>query len=363
MRPERLLQPRRGLGLQRVELAAARRPRVGDRLVEGLVERGERLLGVGDDADRRPRDAGDLDGIEIDADDFDVAIEAPARLRLVEARADRQHDVGPRPQIVPGEQVLREIMPVADNALAAGIGDDRRLQLFGERRYLGAGGGAAAADIDHRLLCLAEQRRGLVDQLGVGRRRRRRHLDRRQRDLALQGHDVERHLQRDRARPAVAELAERFVDQLAGLARMIDPRRPFRQAAEDRQLVRDLVQEAEAAADQGGRDLARDAQHRRVGRVGGGERGGGVEEARARHDGVGARLAARPRVAERHVGGGLLVARMDDADLVAGVVERDEQRVVLHPGQREQRVDPVPASASRPAPRRPSFAPSSASGF
>lgn len=123
---------------------------------------------------------------------------------------------------------------------------------------------------------------------------------------------------------------------------MADPRRPFGQPLEDRQLVGDFVQQAETAADQVGRYLPADAQHRRVGRVGGGERRGGVQQARPRHHGKGAGLAGGAGIAQRHIGGGLLVPRVDDADRLAGIVERDEQRVVLHPGQREQGIDPVP---------------------
>ena len=39
-------------------------------------------------------------GVEVDADHLDVAVEPPARLRLVEAGADRQHDIGAAPQIM-----------------------------------------------------------------------------------------------------------------------------------------------------------------------------------------------------------------------------------------------------------------------
>ena len=46
---------------------------------------------------------------------------------------------------------------------------------------------------------------------------------------------------------------------------------------------------------------------------------------------------------------------MDHPHCLAGIVQRDEQRVVLHPGQCEQRVDPVPGR-SRPKPRRRSSA-------
>jgi hypothetical protein len=48
----------------------------------------------------------------------------------------------------------------------------------------------------------------------------------------------------------VKHLAEGFVDQMPGLARVVDPLGPFGQAAQDRELVRDLVQQAKTAADQ-----------------------------------------------------------------------------------------------------------------
>ena len=89
--------------------------------------------------------------------------------------------------------------------------------------------------------------------------------------------------------------------QLAGLARMVDPRGKLGQPAEDRQLVGDLVQQPEAAADQVGRDLPGDAQDRRIRRIGGGERRGRVQEPRPGHDGERAGPAARPRIAERHI--------------------------------------------------------------
>ena len=233
-------------------------------------------------------------------------------------------------------------MPVADDALAAGIGDYRRLQFLGDGEQFGAGLGAAAADIDHRLFGGGEQRGGLVDQLRVGRRRRGRCLDLRQRHLALQRHDVERHLERHRPRPAVASWRKASLTSLPAslgwLMRSAHFVRPRRIASwsgiscnrpKPRPIRLDGI-------------CPRDAQHRRIGRIGGGERRCGVEQPRPRHDGEGAGLAARPRIAERHVGGGLLVARVDHPDLLAGIVQRDEQRVVLYPGQGEQRVDPVP---------------------
>ena len=124
---------------------------------------------------------------------------------------------------------------------------------------------------------------------------------------------------------------------------MLDPRRPFGQPFEDAELIGDLVQQAKAAPDHVGRDLAADAQDRRVGGVSGGQRRRGVEQPRPRHHRIGPDLAARPRIAERHIGSTLLVPGMDHPQPLAGIVEGDEQRVVLHPRQGEDRVHPVPA--------------------
>src|SRR5262249_12845067 len=118
LRPERRLEPRPGLDLQFLHRIPARgvlgRP-------EGTGERSQRLLRIGNDANRWPDDAGDLDRIEVDADDLEVAIEPPAGLRLVEPRADREHDIDATPQVMAGQEVLRQVMAVADNALAPGI--------------------------------------------------------------------------------------------------------------------------------------------------------------------------------------------------------------------------------------------------
>ena len=49
------------------------------------------------------------------------------------------------------------------------------------------------------------------------------------------------------------------------------------------------------------------------------------------------------------------MTRVDDPNCVAGVIERDEQRIVLHAGQRKDRVDPVAPQHldQRPASRHP----------
>ena len=143
-----------------------------------------------------------------------------------------------------------------------------------------------------------------------------------------------------RRRPG-QQAAEGFVDQARRLGRRVDAVGPFGEAAHDRELVGQLVQQPDIAADHGLLDLAGERQHRRVHRIGGRQRRRGVEEAGPRHHDVGRRLAARHGVAQRHVGAGLLVPGMDRPDGVGAVVQRVEERIVLHAGQAEERVDAV----------------------
>ena len=152
---------------------------------------------------------------------------------------------------------------------------------------------------------------------------------------------VHRAFERRRSRAAGAHGAERVGDQGRGLGRRFDAGREVDNPRDDAGLVADLVQVAVAAADVGLRDLADQRQHRRVGAVGGEQRGRGVEQARPRHHGIGLRLAGRERGAERHVARALLVPRMDGADAVLGLEQGVEQVVVVHAGQRIDRVEAV----------------------
>ena len=158
---------------------------------------------------------------------------------------------------------------------------------------------------------------------------------------ALRRPGVHRAFERHRTAPARQQAAEGFVDQAGRLGRRVDAVGPLGEAAHDRELVGQLVQQPDIAADHRLLDLAGQRQHRRVHRIGGRQRRRGVEEARARHHDVGRRLAARHGIAQRHVGAGLLVAGMDRPDGVGAVVQRVEERIVLHAGQAEDRVDAV----------------------
>ena len=82
-------------------------------------------------------------------------------------------------------------------------------------------------------------------------------------------------------------------------------------------------------------------RHRRIAGVGRRERGRGVEQPRPRHDHARADLAGRARVAIGHVGGGLLVARVNDPDLRRALVERVKRAVELDAGERENGIDAV----------------------
>ncbi len=83
-------------------------------------------------------------------DELQVAVDAPAQLRLMEAGPDRQHDIGLAPQFMAGQRRLGEVMTVADDALAAGEARDRGLQHLGDGQHFLAGIDGAAADEDQR---------------------------------------------------------------------------------------------------------------------------------------------------------------------------------------------------------------------
>ena len=153
--------------------------------------------------------------------------------------------------------------------------------------------------------------------------------------------DVDRALQRGRARAAGRHRLHRLGDQTRRLLGLPDQRRIIHQALDDAGLVADLVQMAEVAADVGVGDFADQRQHRRVHRIGGEEGGRGVEQARPRHHRVGGGLAGRQRRAQRHIGRALLVPGVDGPHPVASLEQGGEQLVVLHPRQRVDRVDAV----------------------
>jgi len=135
--------------------------------------------------------------------------------------------------------------------------------------------------------------------------------------------------------------AKGFRDETGHVRWRIDATGPLGEGAEDAELVGDFVEHAVAAADVVAVELAGEAEDRGIGGVGGGEGGGGVEESGAGDDYEDAGIARGEGVTEGHVGCALLVARVDDAHAVAGVVDGCVEVVVLYAGEAEDGVDAV----------------------
>ena len=197
------------------------------------------------------------------------------------------------------------------------------------------------ADDDQRAFGLVQQRRRRLDRLRIRDRRGHRRGWRRRRQFRLLAPYVDRAFQRDGARPAGGRLPQRFHRQRGGVLGRADAGRELRDVAKESDLVVDLVEMAMSLVDGEGGDLPDQRQHRRVQSVGGQQRARGVQQTGAGHDREGLRPAGGQRGPERHVGGGLLVAGMNDADAVAGLERGIEQVVVVDAGKGVQRVDAV----------------------
>src|SRR5215204_121638 len=101
------------------------------------------------------------------------------------------------------------------------------------------------------------------------------------------------------------------------------------------------MQKSTTEADHVGANLSGQAKYRRVARIRGGQRRGGVHHTRAGNDDTDAFLARDAGVAVRHVRRGLLVTGMDDTDRILVLVERIEQTVELHAWKTKDRIDPI----------------------
>ena len=229
-------------------------------------------------------------------------------------------------------------MPGGQRPLPVGGDDHRRPPALRNLPQLvpGAGPHHAAAGDDQRTLGGTEQRRHLLQRAAVqgrGLDRRRRRERRAGRDGGVQ--DVRRQLDRGRPRPPGDHVTDSLRDQRRHLLGPHGPTGPLGDRAQQLQLARELVQQAPAAVDLARRHLARHAQHRGGAGVGRREAGHRVEDARAGDHEAAAGTPRRPRVAVGHEGGGLLVARVDHADLAGAPGERVEGRVELHAGQAE----------------------------
>ena len=147
--------------------------------------------------------------------------------------------------------------------------------------------------------------------------------------------------ERGRSRPARAHRPQRQRGGAPSVLRFTDARRMIDKPFDNAGLVANFVQMAETAADIGAGNLPEQGQHRRIHRISGQERRGGIEKTGSRHHGVGLRLAGRERGAERHIGRARLVAGVDGAQPVGKAKKRLEQKVVLQPRQRIDGVEPM----------------------
>ena len=278
--------------------------------------------------------------IDVDAQDFQVAVEAPFILSDQQARADTDDHVRVLPQAMADRQGDGEAMAAVDHARPAPVGDDGRLQQFGERGHLGAGVLRAAADDDQRLLGVPQNLRELLDGVRVDRRTQGPgHFGRRHGRAPRP--DIHGAFEHDRALAAGQGVRQRGGRQWRRLVRRIDAGGEFRDVAGEPDLVGNLVQGAEATVDRVGRDLADQSQHGRVHAIGCEHGRAGVEEAGAGHDREGLRLASRQRGAQGHIGAALLVAGVQETQAVAVLPEGVEQRIIVDARQAVDGIEPV----------------------
>ncbi len=327
--------------LERRELGAPRRP-LGPRVTEQLCERGGGRGPIPVEPDRR-RGAGQLFGFDVDVDDRELArLVGPAKPLQLEPAADADQHVGLAPALESLGAAETEVVVAGDDPAAAAKRDDRRLQQLGQLEHLAARVERAAADHDHRVSRPLQQVRGALERGRVGERGDLAGVRVDERNgLGLVEH-LPGHFERHRAWSSARGLAERLGEERRRRGRVLDAPRPLGQGAQRRQLVRELVQVPAAGAEELRGHLAGQADDRGARGVGGAERRARVQHARPGDDGVDPWFAGRFRVAERHVGGRLLVTRADDAERAAGALEGVEQAVDLRAGQREHGVHLVP---------------------
>ncbi len=226
-----------------------------------------------------------------------------------------------------------------NDAASAPVGTDRRFEHLRELDDFNAGVHGAATQQDDRPFGVTKDLRGRLDGLVVDRVGRQGHRPVGEHDLAALGPGVERAFQGDGTRAARGGVPDRLADQRRRLLRAADALGPLGDVAHEAQLVVDLMQMAVALVDVGLRDLADQADHGRVHAVGREERRAGIEQAGPGHHAERLRLAGRERRAQRHVGGRLLVTRMDHAQPVRSMIEGVEQRILMQAGQGIHRVD------------------------
>ena len=340
LRRQRLANPLRGGSLDLGDGLGAAVP-FGVVLCQTIGQRLQRCGRIAHDADLGLALAIELLAVDIDANDLERIVEAPILLLRLQTRADSKHDIGLAPEAIAGRHGDRQFVPAIQHALAHASGHDRRIEHFGDQADELASILRTTADHDHRSLGGAQQLGRALDGLiidgaGVGLGRRRDQLHRRAPRPRVHGA-----LQGDRTPPSREEAAERLVDQAGRFGRGMDAIGPFGETAHDRQLIGQLVQQADVAADHRLLDLARERQHRRVDGIGRRQCRRRVQKSRPRDHDIGGRAAGRHGMAQRHVGAGLLVPGMDRADRIGAIVQGVEERIVLNAWQTIDRVDAV----------------------
>jgi hypothetical protein len=245
----------------------------------------------------------------------------PAKIRKLHARADRNHHIALQPQLVGGGKAESVRQLLADDAAPAAVRGDRRLNPLRQSQNFRACRERSGAENDH-----GAARRGNDFACLVHRGRIRQRLRRAWRsdckiDERRDAQDIPGALERDRSDASGRQLLHGCCKYAWDRGRMVDALSPFGEPAQERELIRQFVQDAVAAADIRRRNLACQAQHRRIGRIGRTQCGGGIEQTRPRNAAIDADLAGRLRIAKGHVGRALLVARADEADLGAALVQ------------------------------------------
>ena len=214
-------------------------------------------------------------------------------------RADPDHQVGGRPQPVGRRHRQAEFMGVGDDAAAAAERHHWRVDQFGQFEDFIAGVNGAAADEDHRRLAAGYQRGRGLDAVGIGLRRRQQIERFCRADLGALREHVPRHFQRHRPAPARQHFLERAADHRRRGSGYSMRSAHFTKVRKRRELVRHLMQMAAALAEELGRHLTGQAQHRLVASERGEQRRTGIEHAGPGHHAEHAGPAARPAHSRR----------------------------------------------------------------
>ena len=261
-----------------------------------------------------------------------------------EARSDPERNI----DLVANEQaavsVEGERVPIVDRALAVGGHNHRRSEQFGQFEQLGGGAASrhTAAGVNGRELGSGERLRRLLDEDFIRSRTFALGPERDECDVAFGEEGVRRDLDLDRTRTTGVERIERASENARNLARCHGAFALFGYRPDHFELVRNFVEESATDADHVRLDLPGDAEDRGVGRVGGRKRGGGIQQARTRHDQTCTDLSGGTRITIGHVGRGLLMASVDDLDCRLLFIENAEKPVELHARQTENGVDTGP---------------------